>query len=176
MGFPKKKRIPQKNSFLFFFHRKEIFLSQKNVFFFKLNFVFSKKFQITNRREVMQMQRDSELNEVQKQHLVHKLQDQAAEIAQLDVEEIIYDSNKKRMDRAKQRMDYFTRFADIISETMTLSEIFWSLMQLDMERMKNRNKYDSRLEAYRIDSLACNRRIVSICSFLSCFFISVKIN
>lgn len=116
----------------------------------------------------MQMQRDSELNEVQKQHLVHKLQDQAAEIAQLDVEAIIYDSNKKRMDRAKQRMDYFTRFADIISETMTLSEIFWSLMQLDMERMKNRNKYDSRLEGYRIDSLACNRRIVSIVFYRAC--------
>ncbi|XP_055309300.1 augmin complex subunit dgt3 [Sitodiplosis mosellana] len=111
------------------------------------------------RREMSEMERDIELNESQKQHLVHKLQEQAAELAQLDVEALVFDSNQKRMGRAKQRMEFITRFADIISETMALSELFWVLMQLDMERMKNRNNYDSKLDAYRLESLSCNRRI-----------------
>lgn len=113
----------------------------------------------------MQMECDYELNEVQKQHLIHKLQEQAAEIAQLDVKALVYESNQKRMGRAKQRMEYLTRFADVISETMALAEIFWSLMQLDMERMKNRNNYDSKLDAYRIEALGCSRRIVSALSY-----------
>lgn len=112
------------------------------------------------RREMLQMERDNELNETQKQHLVHKLQEQAAELAQLDVEALVFESNQKRMGRAKQRMEYITRFADAISETMTLSELFWVLMQLDMERMKNRNNYDSKLDVYRMESLTSNRRIV----------------
>ncbi|XP_031636892.1 augmin complex subunit dgt3 [Contarinia nasturtii] len=111
------------------------------------------------RREMLQMERDNELNESQKQHLIHKLQEQAAELAQLDVEALVYESNQKRMGRAKQRMDFLTRFADIISETVILSELFWVLMQLDMERMKNRNNYDSKLDAYRMESHGCNRRI-----------------
>lgn len=114
---------------------------------------------------MLQMERDNEMNETQKQHLVHKLQEQAAELAQLDVEALVFDSNQKRMSRAKQRMEYLTRFADTISETMTLSELLWVLMQLDMERMKNRNNYDSKLDAYRMDSLGCNRRIVRLCIF-----------
>lgn len=118
---------------------------------------------------MLQMERDNELNESQKQHLVHKLQEQAAELAQLDVEALVYESNQQRMSRAKQRMEYLTRFADIISETMTLSELFWVLMQLDMERMKNRNKYDSKLDAYRMETLGCNRRIVSHFSILWSF-------
>lgn len=109
---------------------------------------------------MLQMERDNELNETQKQHLVHKLQEQAAELAQLDVEALVFESNQKRMGRAKQRMEYITCFADAISETMTLSELFWVLMQLDMERMKNRNNYDSKLDVYRMESLTSNRRIV----------------
>lgn len=109
---------------------------------------------------MLQMERDSELNETQKQHLVYKLQDQAAELALLDVETLVYDSNQKRMSRAKQRLEYLTRFADAVSETMTLSELLWVLMQLDMERMKNRNNYDTKLDAYRVESLGCNRRNV----------------
>lgn len=123
---------------------------------------------------MVQMERDVELNEVQKQHLEHKLQEQAVEIAQLDVEALIYESNQKRMRRAKQRMEYLTRFAEVISETMTVSEIFWSLMQLDMERMKNRTNYDSKLDAYRMDSLGCNRRIVSL--FSNSFFARSKVD
>lgn len=109
---------------------------------------------------MLQMNRDNELNEMQKQHLVYKLQEQAAMFAQLDVEALVFDSNQRRMGRAKQRLEYIMRFADVISETMALSELFWVLMQLDMERMKNRNSYDSKLDAYRMDSLGCNRRIV----------------
>lgn len=123
---------------------------------------------------MLQMERDNELNESQKQHLIHKLQEQAAELAQLDVEALVYESNQKRMGRAKQRMDYLTRFADVISETVILSEIFWVLMQLDMERMKNRNNYDSKLDAYRMESHGCNRRIVSECDLMVVFFIIIK--
>lgn len=109
-----------------------------------------------------EMEREIELNESQKQHLVHKLQEQAAELAQLDVEALVFESNQKRMGRAKQRLEYLARFADVVSESMALAELFWVLMQLDMERMKNRNNYDSKLDAYRLESLSCNRRIVSL--------------
>lgn len=117
---------------------------------------------------MLQMERDIELNEGQKLHLVHKLQEQATELAQLDVESLVYESNQKRMSRAKQRVEYLRRFADIVTETMALAEIFWVLMQLDLQRMKNRNNYDPKLDAYRMKSLGSNRRIVS--SFFSSFF------
>lgn len=113
------------------------------------------------RREMQQMERDIELNEGQKLHLVHKLQEQAVELAQLDVELLVYESNQKRMGRAKQRVEYLRRFADIVTEAMALAEIFWVLMQLDLQRMKNRNNYDSKLDTYRMESLSSNRRIVS---------------
>lgn len=110
---------------------------------------------------MQQMERDIELNEAQKLHLLHKLQEQAVELAQLDVESLINESNQKRTGRAKKRVEYLRRFADIVTETMALSEIFWVLMQLDLQRMKNRNNYDSKLDAYRMESLGSNRRIVS---------------
>lgn len=107
------------------------------------------------------MEHDNELNEGQKQHLLHKLKEQALEMSQLDVDALVYESNQKRMKRAKQRLDYLSRFACLISEIMFLSEIFWVLVQLDMERMKCRNTYDTKLDTYRMDLLTCNRRIVS---------------
>lgn len=108
------------------------------------------------------MQHSNELNEGQKTHLMHKLQDQAMELAQLDVEASVFESNQKRMNRATQRIDYMTQISNIVSEVMTLSEVFWVLIQLDLERMKNRNTFDSNLDTYRMESLGCNRRIVSV--------------
>lgn len=107
------------------------------------------------------MEHNSELNEGQKQHLMHKLQEQAIELSQLDVEALIFESNQKRMKRANQRIEYMTQISNLVSEVMTLSELFWTLMQLDLERMKNRNAFDTKLDAYRMESLGCNRRIVS---------------
>lgn len=121
---------------------------------------------VFRRRDMQQMERDIELNEAQKQHLMHKLQELVIQTSQLDVEAMVYESNQKRMGRAKQRMMYINRFASVISETMTISEKLWILMQLDMERMKNRSKFDSKLDAYRLELLACNRRIVSAMSAL----------
>lgn len=108
------------------------------------------------------MEHDNELNEGQKNHLLNKLHEQALEMSQLDVDALVYESNQKRIARAKQRMVYLTRFSNLISEAMLLSEIFWVLIQLDMERIKNRNIFDSKLDSYRMDLLGCNRRIVSI--------------
>lgn len=107
------------------------------------------------------MEHDNELNMGQKQQLLNKLQEQSVELAQLDVETLIYQSNQMRMSRAKQRVEHLIRFADVISESITMSEICWVLTQLDLERMKNRNNYDSKMEMYRMDLLRCNRRIVS---------------
>lgn len=114
-----------------------------------------------NRREISQMENNHELNEGQKQHLMHKLQEQAIELSQLDIEALIFESNQKRMKRAKQRIDYMTQISNLVSEVMTLSELFWTLIQLDLERMKNRNTFDSKLDTYRMESLGCSRRIVS---------------
>lgn len=111
---------------------------------------------------MLQMEHDNELNEGQKQHLLHTLKEQALELSRLDVDVLVYESNKKRMSRAKQRMEYMTRFATLTSDAMFLSEIFWVLIQLDMERMKSRNIYDSKLDTYRMDLLTCHRRIVSV--------------
>lgn len=111
---------------------------------------------------MLQMEHDNELNKGQKQQLLNKLQEQAVELAQLGVETLIYQSNQMRMNRAKQRIEHLIRFADVISESITMSEICWVLTQLDLERMKNRNNYDSKMEIYRIDLLRCNRRIVSV--------------
>lgn len=110
------------------------------------------------------MEHDNELNNGQKQHLLHKLHEQSVELAQLDVEVLISESNQKRMKRAKQRMEFFIQFSNLVSGSMTLSELFWTLMQLDMERVKNRNVYDIKLDAYRMETLGCSRRIVSISS------------
>lgn len=122
--------------------------------------LFHENFLLYFRREKAEMQRDSESNEITKNQLVLKMEEQAAELAKFDVEILIYESNKQRIGRAKSRIEHLNQFNDIVSNTMMASECIWILMQFDLERMKKRNDFNSNLDKYRMESIGCNKRIV----------------
>lgn len=96
---------------------------------------------------------------LEKNELMIKLQEQSVEFARMDIETVIFDFNKKRMDRAGQRKQHVGRFVGAVSDAMLIAEIIWILMKFDMERMKKRNDFDTKLDKYRIDSLICDRRL-----------------
>lgn len=105
------------------------------------------------------MEREEQHIHLAKNDVMMKLQEQAIELARLDVESVIFDNNKKRSSRAEQRKQHIIRFVDAVGETMIIAEIIWILMQFDMERMKKRNDFDPKLDKYRIDAIICDRRL-----------------
>lgn len=96
---------------------------------------------------------------LEKNELMIKLQEQSIEFARMDIETVIFDFNKKRMARAGQRKQHVGHFVNAVSDAMLIAEIIWILMQIDIERMKKRNDFDTKLDKYRIDSLICDRRL-----------------
>lgn len=96
---------------------------------------------------------------LEKNELLIKLQEQSVEFARMDIEAVIFDFNKKRMARAGKRKEHVGRFVDAVSDAMLVAEIIWILMKFDIERMKKRNDFDTKLDKYRIDSLICDRRL-----------------
>lgn len=91
--------------------------------------------------------------------LIIKLQEQSVKFACMDIETVIFEFNKKRMARADQRKRHVGRFVNAVSDALLIAEIIWILMKFDIERMKNRNDFDTKLDKYRIDSLICDRRL-----------------
>lgn len=105
------------------------------------------------------MKREEQNIALEKNDLMMQLQEQAIELARLDVETVIFDNNKKRLIRAEERKQNIKRFVDTVSDAMIIAEIIWILMQFDIERMKKRNDFDPKLDKYRIDTLICDRRL-----------------
>lgn len=110
---------------------------------------------------MVEMDRKYQADLLTKNQLWLKLQEQSTALAKLDIESLIFESNEQRIGRAKARIEHLNQFKTIVSDTMMISECIWILMQFDLDRMKKRNDFDSELDRYRMESIGCNKRIVS---------------
>lgn len=93
--------------------------------------------------------------------LSNKLGTQLNQIAMQQGEMVIYENNKEKFDRAKKRLAHLKKFVDIVADGMMNAECIWILMQLDLERAKKRNNFDTKWEENRLEMQICNRRNVS---------------
>lgn len=93
--------------------------------------------------------------------LTNKLQIQLNQIVQQQGELVIYENNKEKYERAQKRLEHLKKFVEIVSDGMMNAECVWILMQLDIDRMKKRNDFDTKSDENRLEAQLCNRRIVS---------------
>lgn len=84
---------------------------------------------------------------------MEKMADQQAELA-------IYNSNKDKIERAQQRYEHLKKFAKVVGDGLMNAEIIWVLMNIDMDRVKNRNHFDNLIDQYKYAMQMCNRRMV----------------
>lgn len=91
----------------------------------------------------------------------NQLQTQLNRIVEQQGEMVIYENNKEKYERAQKRLAHLKKFVEIVSDGMMNAECVWILMQLDIERVKKRNDFDSKLDENRMEVQNCNRRNVS---------------
>lgn len=95
------------------------------------------------------------------ERLTNKLQSQLNQIVEQQGEMVIYENNKEKYERAQKRLAHLKKFVEIVSDGMMNAECIWILMQLDIERVKKRNDFDTKLDENRLEVQICNRRNVS---------------
>lgn len=95
------------------------------------------------------------------ERLTNQLQTQLNRIVEQQGEMVIYENNKEKYERAQKRLAHLKKFVEIVSDGMMNAECVWILMQLDIDRVKKRNDFDSKLDENRMEVQNCNRRNVS---------------
>ncbi|XP_055598422.1 augmin complex subunit dgt3 [Uranotaenia lowii] len=75
------------------------------------------------------------------------------------IECILYENSKMKLDRAVGRLEYIKKLASIISDTLMNAEMLWILMQLDLEKIKN--KFDNSDEM-NLETQRCLKRIEAL--------------
>lgn len=95
------------------------------------------------------------------ERLTNQLQSQLNRIVEQQGEMVIYENNKEKYERAQKRLAHLKKFVEIVADGMMNAECVWILMQLDIERVKKRNDFDTKLDENRMEVQNCNRRNVS---------------
>ncbi|EAT33257.1 AAEL014483-PA [Aedes aegypti] len=72
------------------------------------------------------------------------------------IEYILYENSKLKLDRAISRLEYIKKLAEIVSSALMNAEMLWILMQLDLEKMKN--KFDNS-DDMNAETQLCLKRI-----------------
>ncbi|XP_065092823.1 augmin complex subunit dgt3 [Ochlerotatus camptorhynchus] len=72
------------------------------------------------------------------------------------IEHILYENSKLKLNRAISRLEYIKKLAGIVSSALINAELLWILMQLDLEKMKN--KFDNSDEM-NAETQLCLKRI-----------------
>ncbi|XP_029714883.1 augmin complex subunit dgt3 [Aedes albopictus] len=72
------------------------------------------------------------------------------------IEYILYENSKLKLERAIGRLEYIKKLAEIVSSSLMNAEMLWILMQLDLEKMKN--KFDNS-DDMNAETQLCLKRI-----------------
>lgn len=72
------------------------------------------------------------------------------------IEHILYENSKIKLNRAISRLEYMKKLAEIVSSALMNAELLWMLMQLDLDKMKN--KFDNSDEM-NAETQLCLKRI-----------------
>ncbi|KFB35743.1 AGAP008694-PA-like protein [Anopheles sinensis] len=88
--------------------------------------------------------------------LKHELDTLIKGVNELKIESVLYENNRAKLDRAVSRLEYIQRMAENISKELMNAELLWILMQLDLEKIRDR--FDNADEVNG-ESMRCFKRI-----------------
>jgi hypothetical protein len=81
------------------------------------------------------------------------------------VQLMLVEYNQKKKERATERLDKINMISEVTSNFSMNAEMVWILMQLDMEKLKN--KVDNSMELFN-EAQICQKRMVSVKSIKFC--------
>uniref|UniRef100_A0A182VTD5 HAUS augmin-like complex subunit 3 N-terminal domain-containing protein n=1 Tax=Anopheles minimus TaxID=112268 RepID=A0A182VTD5_9DIPT len=70
--------------------------------------------------------------------LKHELDTLIRQVNELKIESVLYENNRAKLDRAVSRLEYIQRLDESISCELMNAELLWILMQLDLEKIRDR--------------------------------------
>ncbi|XP_049279592.1 augmin complex subunit dgt3 [Anopheles funestus] len=70
--------------------------------------------------------------------LNHELDTLIRQMNELKIESVLYENNRVKLDRAVSRLEYIQRLDGSISRELMNAELLWILMQLDLEKIRDR--------------------------------------
>uniref|UniRef100_A0AAG5DSV7 HAUS augmin-like complex subunit 3 N-terminal domain-containing protein n=1 Tax=Anopheles atroparvus TaxID=41427 RepID=A0AAG5DSV7_ANOAO len=70
--------------------------------------------------------------------LKHELETLIKRVNEMKIESVLYENNRAKLDRAVNRLEYIQRLAESISKELMNAELLWILMQLDLEKIRDR--------------------------------------
>uniref|UniRef100_A0A182X4V5 HAUS augmin-like complex subunit 3 N-terminal domain-containing protein n=1 Tax=Anopheles quadriannulatus TaxID=34691 RepID=A0A182X4V5_ANOQN len=88
--------------------------------------------------------------------LKHELDTLIRQVNELKIESVLYENNRVKLNRAVSRLEYIQRLDASISRELMNAELLWVLMQLDLEKIRDR--FDN-ADEMNGESKRCFRRI-----------------
>uniref|UniRef100_A0A182P370 HAUS augmin-like complex subunit 3 N-terminal domain-containing protein n=1 Tax=Anopheles epiroticus TaxID=199890 RepID=A0A182P370_9DIPT len=88
--------------------------------------------------------------------LKHELDTLIRQVNELKIESVLYENNRAKLDRAVVRLGYIQRLDENISRELMNAELLWILMQLDLEKIRDR--FDN-ADEMNGESMRCFKRI-----------------
>ncbi|CAD7076673.1 unnamed protein product [Hermetia illucens] len=96
--------------------------------------------------------------------LMNELETLLQSLSQQQIENILYENTKIKLERAGKRLDTVKSLANFVSESLTYDELVWIMMQLDLEKVKSFCDNETNVSS---DAQACTKRIESMLQYKS---------
>uniref|UniRef100_A0A182Q5I3 HAUS augmin-like complex subunit 3 N-terminal domain-containing protein n=1 Tax=Anopheles farauti TaxID=69004 RepID=A0A182Q5I3_9DIPT len=111
------------------------------------------------KKQSVEMKNANEQDLLRMDLLKHELDMLIRQVNELKIESVLYENNKIKLDRAVSRLEYIQRLDKSISRELMNAELLWILMQLDLEKIRDR--FDN-ADEMNGESKRCFKRIDAI--------------
>lgn len=111
------------------------------------------------RHKIADLKNSNGISENIKENIMYNYEELLKRYAEQEIEFILYENNKNKLQRAKSRLDHIQKISKLISKELMNAEIIWILMQIDLDKGKQRNRYDNS-EQKNMEIQLCLKRIV----------------
>uniref|UniRef100_A0A182YMA3 HAUS-augmin3 domain-containing protein n=1 Tax=Anopheles stephensi TaxID=30069 RepID=A0A182YMA3_ANOST len=108
------------------------------------------------KKQCLELKNANEQDLLRMDLLKHELDMLIRHVNELKIESVLYENNRAKLDRAVSRLEYIQRLDESISRELMNAELLWILMQLDLEKIRDR--FDN-ADEMNGDSKRCFKRI-----------------
>ncbi|XP_050079012.1 augmin complex subunit dgt3 [Anopheles maculipalpis] len=108
------------------------------------------------KKQCLELKNANEQDLLRMDLLKHELDMLIRQVNELKIESVLYENNRAKLDRAVSRLEYIQRLDESISRELMNAELLWILMQLDLEKIRDR--FDN-ADEMNGDSKRCFKRI-----------------
>ena len=113
-------------------------------------------FGCNRRKQCVELRAANEQDLLRMDLLKHELDTLIRQVNELKIESVLYENNRVKLNRAVSRLEYIQRLDASISRELMNAELLWVLMQLDLEKIRDR--FDN-ADEMNGESKRCFRRI-----------------